>query len=176
MERSDHLWDGYLNSIAASRRSVLLGSSVAVAWAASPWRSLAQAAEAQGAAPSPRLTALLARMTVEEKAGQLTLMPSTIGGTGAAFNPAQPPTRVVEQLGEVRAGRLTGIFNNRDIQGARQFQTVAVKESRLGIPLIFGADVIHGFRTIFPVPLAEASSFDPDLCERTARALSLIHI
>lgn len=170
MARSDHLWDICLNSVAASRRSVLLGASLLGAWTASPWRPLAQAAETHSTAPSPRLTALLARMTPEEKAGQLTLMPSTIGGTGAAFNPAQPSTRVVEQLAEVRAGRLTGIFNNRDIQGARQFQTVAVKESRLGIPLIFGADVIHGFRTIFPVPLAEASSFDPDLCERTARA------
>lgn len=155
---------------AASRRSVLLGASLVAAWAASPWRPLAQAAQAQGIAPSPRLTALLARMTVEEKAGQLNLMPSTIGGAGAAFNPAQPPAGVAKQLAEIRAGRLTGIFNNRNIQGARQFQTAAVKESRLGIPLIFGADVIHGFRTIFPVPLAEASSFDPELCERTARA------
>lgn len=154
----------------ATRRSVLLGASLVAAWAASPWRSLAQAAEAQGPVPSPRLTALLARMTVEEKAGQLTLMPSTIGGNAAAFNPAQLPAGMAAQLAEVRAGRLTGIFNNRDIRGARQFQTVAVRESRLGIPLIFGADVIHGFRTIFPVPLAEASSFDPDLCERTARA------
>lgn len=159
-----------LSGGAASRRSVLLGASLVAAWAASPWRSFAQAAEAQSASPSPRLNALLAKMTVEEKAGQLTLMPSTIGGTGAAFNPAQPPARIAEQLAEVRAGRLTGIFNNANVQGARQFQDVAVKESRLGIPLIFGADVIHGFRTIFPVPLAEASSFDPDLCERTARA------
>jgi beta-glucosidase len=155
---------------AANRRSVLLGAPLVSAWAASPWRSLAQAAEIARPEPSPRLTALLARMTVEEKAGQLTLMPSTIGGNATAFNPAQLPAGMAAQLAEVRAGRLTGLFNNRDVRGARQFQEVAVKESRLAIPLIFGADVIHGFRTIFPVPLAEAASFDADLCERTARA------
>ncbi len=48
-------------------------------------------------------------------------------------------------------------------------QTVAVKESRLKVPLLFAADVIHGYRTIFPVPLGEAASFEPDLAERTAR-------
>ncbi|HAV48813.1 MAG TPA: beta-glucosidase, partial [Brevundimonas sp.] len=52
----------------------------------------------------------------------------------------------------------------------RRMQTVAVEESRLGIPLLFAADVIHGFRTIFPVPLAEAAAFDADLAKRTARA------
>jgi beta-glucosidase len=155
----------------ANRRSVLLGAGLVAGWALGPWRSLAQAAT--GASSSPRVTALLARMTPEEKAGQLTLMPSAIMGPATAFNPAQPPAKVAEQLAQVRAGRLTGVFNNGSAGVARQFQSAAVKESRLGIPLIFGADVIHGFRTIFPVPLAEAASFDAALCERTARAAAV---
>lgn len=156
-----------------NRRSVLLGAGLVAGWALGPWRSLAQAAEVAGVAPSSRVAALLARMTVEEKAGQLTLMPSAIMGPAMAFNPAQPPAKVAEQLAEARAGRLTGVFNNGSSAVAREFQTAAVKESRLGIPMIFGADVIHGFRTIFPVPLAEAASFDAGLCERTARAAAV---
>ena len=157
----------------ANRRTVLLGASLVAGWVASPWRPLAQAAATGGVAPSSRIADLLARMTPEEKAGQLTLMPAAVAGKAAAFNPAQPPAKVVEQLAQARAGRLTGIFNNGSADVARQFQIAAVKESRLGIPLIFGADVIHGFRTIFPVPLAESSSFDPSLCERTARAAAV---
>ena len=63
-----------------------------------------------------------------------------------------------------------GYFNGFDPAFNREAQRLAVEESRLRIPLIFAADVIHGLRTTFPIPLAEAASFDPELCRRTARA------
>jgi beta-glucosidase len=95
-----------------------------------------------------RVDALLARMTLEEKLGQL--QQTLAGGGSAAVRDA------------VRAGRVGSVFG--DIVGAtvtNALQHVAVEESRLGIPLLIGFDVIHGYLTTFPVPLAQASSFDP---------------
>ena len=125
--------------------------------------------------PSPSsapgfVDALLAKMTIEEKAGQLSIMASAIGGQAATrLNPPGNGATVSRQLADARAGRLTGIFNGQGADWHRKLQTEAVK-SRLGIPMLFAADVIHGFRTVFPVPLGEAASFDPDLARRTARA------
>ncbi|GAA3264529.1 hypothetical protein GCM10020258_31080 [Sphingomonas yabuuchiae] len=73
----------------------------------------------------------------------------------------------------VRRGEMTGVFNGNGAEMARRMQTEAVRRSRLKIPLLFAADVIHGLRTVFPVPLAEAASFDPDLARRTARAAAV---
>ena len=68
---------------------------------------------------------------------------------------------------------MTGVFNGNGAEMARRMQTEAVRRSRLKIPLLFAADVIHGLRTVFPVPLAEAASFDPELARRTARAAAV---
>ncbi|WBO24621.1 glycoside hydrolase family 3 C-terminal domain-containing protein [Sphingomonas abietis] len=112
-------------------------------------------------------------MTIEEKAGQLSIMASAIGGTAAtALNPAGSNPNVRGQLADARAGRVSSVFNGRGSDWHRQLQQEAVK-SRLGIPMFFAADVIHGFRTIFPVPLGEAASFDPELARRTARAAAV---
>jgi beta-glucosidase len=100
-----------------------------------------------------RIDALLARMTLEEKVGQMTQ--HTRGD-----NPAD-----LRDL--VRAGRLGSIMNVTDPKEIAELQTLA-RSSRSGIPVLFGLDVIHGYRTIFPVPLAEASSWDPDLALRDA--------
>src|SRR5438093_12884270 len=70
----------------------------------------------------------------------------------------------------LRTGRLGGLFNVIGAENTTPVQRVAVTESRLKIPLLFGLDVIHGYRTIFPIPLGEASSFDPEAAEATARA------
>src|SRR5205823_9296180 len=114
---------------------------------------------------------LIRRMTLEEKAGQLSLMASAWGGGAAlALNPPQGNSDFPRQVEEARQGRLTGVFNGNGATMARILQTAAVKESRLKIPLIFAADIIHGHRTIFPVPLAEVASFEPDLARRTAAA------
>ncbi len=147
-----------------TRRTMLMATAAAAALQAVP--------EAMAAPPrrrrSARVEALIARMTVEEKAGQLNL-PTFPGATAAGFNPAAPGAVFEKLLADVKASRLTGVFNSSSLEAMRRLQEAAVKETRLGIPLLFGGDVIHGYRTIFPVPLAEASSFDPDLAERTAR-------
>ena len=123
------------------------------------------------AATDPRIEALIARMTVEEKVGQLSLYGPA--DTNIPGNPQANRRNAQLEADEVRAGRVTGLFNNEGLTRKRELQRIAVQESRLGIPLIFGADVIHGFRTIFPMPLAEASSWEPALAERTARAAAV---
>ncbi len=155
-----------------TRRAAMMGAAVATAWAASPARALIAAAGAPGSASLPAaVAALLARMTPEEKAGQLTLNAAAwAGGSATTLNPAGAGSDFETQLGEVRRGRLTGVFNGHGADMAERMQTAAMREARLPIPLIFAADVIHGFRTVFPVPLGEAASFDPSLAERTARA------
>jgi len=152
-----------------ARRAALLGGGAIVAWLSSPARALLQAV---GKAPTLALvTDLIGRMTLEEKAGQLQLMASAWGGGAAlALNPPQGNSDFPKQVEEARRGQLTGVFNGNGATMARILQTAAVRESRLKIPLIFAADVIHGHRTIFPVPLAEVASFEPDLARRTAEA------
>jgi len=104
---------------------------------------------------------LLSQMTVEEKLGQLT----QFTGQWAVTGPAVPETGEEE----VRTGRVGSFLNVYGADYTRQAQEVAVNESRLGIPLIFGYDVVHGFRTVFPVPLAEASSWNLEAAELSAR-------
>jgi beta-glucosidase len=106
------------------------------------------------------LDSLLTRMTVEEKLGQLNLL--------SADGRASP-----QQMQLVRAGKLGGLFNVIGAENTTPVQRIAVTESRLKIPLLFGLDVIHGYRTIFPIPLGEASAFDPEAAEATARAAGL---
>ena len=156
---------------AYSRRAVMLGAATTAAWLANPARALMQAAPAS--LPSA-VESLIARMTVEEKAGQLTLNAAAwAGGAATSLNPAGAAASFDGQLAEVRAGRLTGVFNGNGAEMARRMQTAAIRESRLKIPLIFAADVIHGFRTVFPMPIAEAGSFDPELARRTARVAAV---
>jgi len=119
--------------------------------------SLLLAALLASPAAAQNLDSLLARMTLEEKLGQLNLL--SAGGR------ASP-----EQMQLVRAGKLGGLFNVIGAENTTPVQRIAVTESRLKIPLLFGLDVIHGYRTIFPIPLAEAGSFDPEVAEATARA------
>src|SRR5262249_46583128 len=112
---------------------------------------------------------LVGRMTLEEKAGQLSLMASAWGGgIAASLNPPGTGSSFPQQVEEARQGQLTGVFNGNGARMARILQTAAVKDSRLKVPLIFAADIIHGHRTIFPVPLAEVASFEPELARRTA--------
>ncbi len=153
-----------------SRRAMIMGAGAVTAWAASPARALLQQT-AQARALPASVEAVLARMTVVEKAGQLTLMAAAwAGGAATALNPAGGSSSFDEQLAQVRAGRLGGVFNGNGAVMAQRMQTAAMRKSRLKIPLLFAADVIHGLRTVFPVPLAEAASFDPELARRTARA------
>jgi beta-glucosidase len=111
------------------------------------------------------LDSLLQRMTLEEKLGQL----NQPGGPG---NDTGPAARAGSEA-DIRAGRIGSFLGVSGAAETREFQRIAVEQSRLGIPLLFGNDVIHGFRTIFPVPLAEASSWDPPAVERSARIAAI---
>jgi beta-glucosidase len=153
---------------AISRRAALMGFGAVTAWAASPARALLQRT---GQMPVPAFVeGLIAKMTLEEKAGQLSLMASAWGGSSAAALNPQNNSNFEQQLEETRRGLLTGVFNGAGARMHRLMQTAAVRESRMKIPLIFAADIIHGHRTVFPVPLAEVASFEPELARRTAEA------
>jgi beta-glucosidase len=108
-----------------------------------------------------KVASLLSRMTLEEKIGQMTLYTSGWSVTG--------PTLREGYKEDIRAGRCGNIFNAHTAAYNRDLQRIAVEETRLGIPLLFGYDVIHGHKTIFPIPLAEACSWDLALIEKSAR-------
>ncbi|UHH11699.1 beta-glucosidase BglX [Luteimonas fraxinea] len=120
-----------------------------------------------------RLEALLARMTLEEKIGQLGIFADMLRPFAADVNPEMNELNAGELREQIRAGRVGAVFNGVGAVQGRESQRIAVEESRLGIPLLMGADVIHGMRTVFPIPLGEAASFEPDLAERTARAAAI---
>lgn len=143
----------------------LLGAVLAVSCVTVPAPPSADVAAAD------RIDALIAQMTLEEKVGQLSLYAAA--GSGDDLNPDSNRQSREQQLAEIRAGRVTGLFNGVGAAWTRELQRVAVEQSRLHIPLLFGADVIHGFRTVFPVPLAEAASWEPALARRTARVAAI---
>lgn len=113
-------------------------------------------AQTAGEARIPRIEALLQRMTLAEKAGQMT---QHSWGCGDA----------AQARAEIEAGGIGSVLNAASLAERNELQRLAL-DSRLGIPLIFGRDVIHGYKTIFPISLGLAASFDPTLAERTARA------
>ena len=108
-----------------------------------------------------RIEGLLSGMSLEEKIGQLTMVRGGAGASGPELSDTQ--------LDDARAGRVGSILDVGTHPGIRRAQEVAVKESRLGIPLLVTLDVLHGYETIFPIPLGEAAAFDPGLWEATAR-------
>ncbi|MDE2436456.1 MAG: glycoside hydrolase family 3 C-terminal domain-containing protein [Sphingomonadales bacterium] len=155
-----------MDSLRISRRSALLGATMVAAWSTSPLRA-AIAATASRATPA-FVDALIGQMTLKEKAGQLNLMPSS-WGPGPTINPIVDTGGVDKQIEDAVAGKITGVFNGNGAEFHHRLQDAVTRRSRLKIPLLFGADVIHGYRTVFPVPLAEAGSFEPSLAERTSR-------
>lgn len=104
---------------------------------------------------------LLAKMTLEEKIGQLNLPTSGDITTGAANS-----SNVAKNIEE---GKVGGLFNIKSIQKIKEVQKIAVEKSRLKIPLLFGMDVIHGYETTFPIPLGLSCTWDMKLIERTAQ-------
>ena len=113
------------------------------------------------AAPPPdieqRINALLAKMTLDEKLGQMSQ------ATGLAVPLSE------QNKEEIRKGRWGSFLNAGGAAERSEAQRIALKESRLGIPLIFGRDVIHGYRTVLPIPLGQAASWDPELVQAGAR-------
>ncbi|QDH79696.1 beta-glucosidase BglX [Echinicola soli] len=104
---------------------------------------------------------VLALMTLEEKIGQLNLPAAGDFTTGQASS-----SNIAEKI---KAGKVGGLFNIKTVQKIRDVQQVAVEESRLGIPLLFGMDVIHGYETIFPIPLGLSCTWDMDLIKKSAQ-------
>jgi beta-glucosidase len=127
-------------------KSVCCSLSLACALAAAP-----------PAAIEARIDQLLARMTLDEKIGQMSQ------GT-ALGSPVSERSRQ-----QIKEGRWGSYLNTIKFEDRAEAQRIALKESRLGIPLIFGRDVIHGYRTVLPIPLAQAATWDPDLVEQGAR-------
>ena len=112
-----------------------------------------------------RIEALIAEMTLEEKAGQLT----QFANPGDVTGPTPKGERDKKKRDLVKSGIVGSVLNVVGVEEVRTLQRIAVEESRLGIPLIFAYDVIHGQKTMFPVPLAEAASWDLELIEKSAR-------
>lgn len=155
-----------------TRRRLLAGVSGLALLSA--LRELAADGSPAGAEAEAFIDRLLARMTPEEKAGQLSLFADPAGiATHQQINPDAGPKISADIARRVRQGQISGLFNGTGTPRWRELQRLAVEESRLGIPLIFGGDVLHGFTTVFPIPLGEAASFDPALAERTARAAAV---
>ncbi len=112
------------------------------------------------------LNELIQKMTLEEKIGQM----SQATGSWEVTGPVIADDRTMDL---VRTGRLGSFLNVFGAERTRKAQEVAVNESRLGIPLIFGYDMIHGYATIFPIPLGEAASWDLDLIKRSAEITAI---
>ena len=112
-----------------------------------------------------KVTALLAEMTLEEKVGQM----NQYNGSWNATGPVSEGGLTAEKAADLRAGRVGSMLNVRGAAEVAAVQRIAVEESRLGIPLIFGLDVIHGYQTLGPIPLGEAASWDLPAIENAAR-------
>jgi beta-glucosidase len=113
------------------------------------------------AAIEAHVEGLLARMTVEEKVGQLAQVNADEGKMSDKLRAA------------VKAGMVGSVLNAVDVATVNELQRVAVQESRLGIPLLMGRDVIHGFKTVLPIPLGQAAAWNPELVEQGARMAAL---
>ena len=112
-----------------------------------------------------KVDSILELMTIDEKIGQLNLPTSGDITTGAAKG---------SDVGErIKQGKVGGLFNIKTAEKIYEVQKIAVEQSRLGIPLIFGMDVIHGYKTTFPIPLGLSSSWDMEMIEKTARVAAI---
>jgi len=107
------------------------------------------------------IDSVMSEMTLAEKLGQMNLPVTGNIVTGQAQS-----SDIAQQI---REGRVGGLFNLKGAQAIREVQRIAVEESRMGIPLLFGMDVIHGYETVFPIPLAMAATFDTEAAECMAR-------
>ena len=147
---------GRLAALAAFAVAAVIGCSVVRGQTAAP---------AENPLDSPviekKVSDLLAKMTLEEKIGQLVQY-----SAGQATGPSSGRT---DDRDMIRKGQVGSLFNVTGARATNQLQRIAVEESRLHIPLIFGLDVIHGFRTTFPLNLGLAATWDPGIVEKAAR-------
>jgi beta-glucosidase len=116
-----------------------------------------------------RIDSLLNLMTLEEKVGQM----NQYNGFWNLTGPAPAEGNAKQKYDHLRSGLVGSMLNVRGVENARKIQEIVVNETRLGIPLIFGYDVIHGQKTIAPIPLAEAASWDLEAIEKSARVAAI---
>jgi beta-glucosidase len=155
-----------------------LASTLAIAQKTTPHGPSVPPSNRQLASPEieRRVNALLAKMTLEEKLGQL-VQYNTVGATSATVSAGQEADLAsnpeanyhLDPMQLTQMGRLGSMLNVTGGARISSYQHAAVEKSRLHIPLLFGADVIHGYRTIYPVPLGLAASFDPPMVTSLAR-------
>jgi len=144
-------------------RAVLAGCLLAALGAPGAWADPPRPATSAGDAAAEKafVDALLAKMTLAEKLGQLNQPPGVNNNTG--------PSAMAGNEDQVRRGEIGSWLGTQGAELTCRLQRISVEESRLGIPLLFAYDVIHGMRTIFPVPLGESSGFDPEAARESAR-------
>jgi beta-glucosidase len=162
---------------AMSRRRALSSlavlSALGASWFAAPKAKAAPVQTRSSAEHAALIETLIGQMTIDEKAGQLNLLADPFRFRPYNVNPLDAfgdPARTTDLI---RRGLCGALFNGVGAEAGRRIQRIAVEETRLKIPMLFAADIIHGMTTVFPVPLAEASAFDEDLAYRTARVAAL---
>jgi beta-glucosidase len=138
---------------------------IALALAAGDVSAQQAGMQARQAREQRLVDSVLALMTLQEKVGQL----MQYSGYQAVTGPGEP----VAGDAQIRAGQVGSFLNVHGAENTRRLQRMAIEQTRLRIPLLFAHDVIHGFRTIFPVPLAEAATWDPGAAERSARIAAI---
>ena len=126
---------------------------------------LAQLVNAQKKTVDQRVDSVLRLMTLDEKVGQMNQYNGPWAATG-------PLTNDDNLLTQIKAGKVSSMLNVTGVARTRELQDLAM-QTRLRIPLLFGQDIIHGYRTIFPIPLAEAASWDLEAIERSARIAAI---
>jgi beta-glucosidase len=112
-----------------------------------------------------KVKALLAKMTLDEKIGQM----NQYNGFYEATGPAPKEGSAKLKYDHLKSGLVGAVLNVRGVAEVRKLQEIAVKQTRLGIPLLFGSDVVHGYKTLSPIPLAESASWDLQAMEQSAR-------
>jgi len=126
--------------------------------AKTPVKKAVKAKSGKIMAMKPFIDQLMQKMTLQEKIGQLNLMVAGNITTGGALN--------TQVGGDIAAGNMGGVFNIKGIDKIKALQDIAIKNSRLGIPLLVGMDVIHGYETMFPIPLALSCSWDTEAMKK----------
>jgi len=124
---------------------------------------------AQGADINAKVDSVLSLMTLEEKIGQM----NQYNGFWEVTGPAPQEGDAALKYENLKKGLAGSVLNVRGVENVREMQRLVVEESRLGIPLIFGSDVIHGYKTLSPIPLGESASWDMEAIERSARMAAI---
>jgi beta-glucosidase len=153
----------------SSRRKFILTLIIGAVFCLGIGESFARAQSAAGSIADPqlgeRVDAILKRMTLEEKVGQLVQY--------SAGQPTGPGTGRTDYDDMIARGQVGSLFNVVDPKQINNYQRIAMEKSRLHIPILFGLDVIHGFKTEFPIPLGLASTWDPSIVERASRVAAM---